>query len=145
MAKLHARSDSPRSKGNRNLLRRQVNASWLDSFHLVEELASNLPDVKIARKYDGSPVLKVNGVFMAGIATHPSAELNTLVLRFELEDRAGLLEEAPEAYYTTNYYQRFPVVLVRLSAVAPEILRQLLIEAWRTTVRKIQRHKPKFD
>ena len=29
--------------------------------------------------------------------------------------------------------------------VAPEVLRQLLIEAWRTTVRKIQRHKPKFD
>jgi len=122
-----------------------VNASWLDSFHFVEELASNLPDVTVARKYDGSPVLKVNGVFMAGIATHPSAELNTVVLRIELEDRAGLLEEAPEAYYTTNYYQRFPVVLVRLSAVTPEILRQLLIEAWRTTVRKIQRHKSKFD
>jgi hypothetical protein len=83
-----------------------------------------LPNVEAATKYDGSPVLKVGGRFMAGLATHPSAEPDTLVVRHGLEEREWLLEEAPETYYLTDYYRRYPLVLVRLSRIEPEALRR---------------------
>jgi hypothetical protein len=55
-----------------------------------------LPDVEATTRYDGSPVLKVGGCFMAGLATHHSAEPATLVVRSGFEEREWLLEDAPE-------------------------------------------------
>jgi hypothetical protein len=51
---------------------------------------------------------------MAGLATHPSAEPDTLVVRYGLEDRERLMEDAPETYYLTDFYRSYPLVLVRL-------------------------------
>ena len=62
-----------------------------------------LPDVEAATRYDGSPVLKAGGCFMAGLATHASAEPDTLVVRVGFEERAYLLEDAPDTYYLTDY------------------------------------------
>ena len=73
---------------------------------------------------------------MAGLAMHASAEPDTLVVRAEFEEREGLLEDAPDTYYVTSYYRRYPVVLVRLSLVNREVLRELLTGSWRTTVEK---------
>ena len=52
---------------------------------------------------------------MAGLATHESAEADSLVVRMDLADRDALLEDAPDTYYVTEYYERHPVVLARLS------------------------------
>ena len=56
-----------------------------DDFERVRLVATTLPGVEAGVKYDGSPVLKVGGAFMAGLATHPSAEPSTLVVRADLE------------------------------------------------------------
>jgi hypothetical protein len=64
------------------------------AFAIVKTLGLALPDVEATTKYDGSPVLKVGGMFMAGLATHPSAEPDTLVVRARLEDRERLVEDA---------------------------------------------------
>jgi hypothetical protein len=93
-----------------------------------------LPDVEAATKYDGSPVLKVRGSFMAGLAMHRSAEPATLVVRTGLEERDWLIEDAPETYYLTDYYRRHPVVLVRLSRIDPDALRDVLAVSWRLAV-----------
>jgi hypothetical protein len=98
-------------------------------------------DVEATTKYDGSPVLKRDGSFMAGLATHPSAEPDTLVVRAEYEDRALLLEEAPETYYLTDHYRRHPVVLVRLASIDRDALRDLLAVSWRMT--RPQNKKPR--
>lgn len=95
-----------------------------------------LPDVEAARKHDGSPVLKVGGCFMAGLATHRSAEPDTLVVRAGVEEREWLLEDAPEIYYVTDYYRRHPVVLVRLSRIDRDALRDVLSGSWRLTLPK---------
>ena len=42
---------------------------------------------------------------MAGLATHESAEPGSLVVRVGLEERAYLLEDAPETYYVTDSYR----------------------------------------
>ena len=54
---------------------------------------------------------------MAGLATHQSAEPDTLVVRVDFDERELLLEDAPETYYVTDYYRKYPLVLVRLSRV----------------------------
>ena len=95
-----------------------------------------LPDVEATTKYDGSPVLKAGGSFMAGLATHRSAEPETLVVRVGLEEREWLMEDAPETYYVTDYYRSYPVVLVRLSRIDRDALRDLLSVSWRLTLAK---------
>ena len=77
-------------------------------FDVVKTVGLTLPDVEAATKYDGSPVLKLGGAFLAGLATHRSAEPDTLVVRIGLDEREGLLEDAPETYYLTEYYNAIP-------------------------------------
>lgn len=81
-------------------------------------------------------MLKVGGSFMAGLARHASAEPHTLVVRCEIEDRRWLLEDAPETYYLTDYYQPYPIVLVRLSSLTRDALRDLLTVSRRLTLAK---------
>jgi hypothetical protein len=106
------------------------------AFDEVRRIGLGLRGVEAGTKYDGSPVLRVDGVFVAGLAMHASAEPDTLVVRCAKEDRARLLEEAPETYYVTEYYRRHPVVLVRLGMVGEEGLRDLLRGSCRMARRK---------
>ncbi len=110
-----------------------------DPFATVKAVGLTLPDVETATKYDGSPVLRVGGCFMAGLATHGSAEPATLVVRVDLEERHWLLEDAPETYYLTDYYRGHPVVLVRLSQVDRDALRDLLSTSRRLTLAKARK------
>ena len=106
------------------------------AFDRVTAVGLTLSGVEAGVKYDGSPVLRLGGCFLAGLATHESAEPDTLVLRIDLEERALLLEEAPDTYYVTDHYRRHPVVLVRLTRVDAEALRELLAISWRITAAK---------
>lgn len=107
-----------------------------DAFHLVRAVGLALPGVEAATRYDGSPVLTLGGCFMAGLATHRSAEPGTLVVRAGFDDRALLLEDAPETYYLTEYYEKYPLVLVRLARVDRDALHDLLSVSWRLTAAK---------
>lgn len=110
-----------------------------DAFDVVRTVGLTLPDVEAVTKYDGSPVLKRGGAFMAGMASHPSAEPGTLVVRADLEERELLLEDAPETYYLTDYYRRYPLVLVRLARIDRNALRDLLSVSWRLTAEKVRK------
>lgn len=106
------------------------------SFRRVKHIGAALPGVEVATKYDGSPVLKVAGRFMAGLATHRSAEPESLVVRVDPDDRMGMIEDAPETYYVTDYYERHPVVLARISRLNDDILRELLAMSRKLTMRR---------
>jgi hypothetical protein len=107
-----------------------------DPFDVVRQVGLTLPGVEATTKYDGSPRLTVRGIFMAGLATHPSAERNTLVVRYDIEERAWLLEDAPETYYVTDYYRSYPLILARLSRLDQHALHDLLTVSWRLTQEK---------
>jgi hypothetical protein len=116
------------------------------SFETVRAVGLTLPNVRATTKYDGSPVLKLGGCFMAGLATHPSAEPNTLVVRYDDEEREWLLADAPETYYLTDYYRRYPLLLVRLSRIDRDALCDVLSVSWRLTASKTRnRTVRKFD
>jgi hypothetical protein len=110
-----------------------------DAFEPVRSLGLAFADVEATTRYDGSPVLKMGGCFMAGLASHPSAEPESLVVRVGLEERQWLLEDAPQTYYVTDYYRSHPVVLVRLSRIDRDALRDVLAVSWRLTLAKTRK------
>jgi hypothetical protein len=110
-----------------------------DAFEMAKAVGLALPEVEATTKYDGFPVLTLRGCFMAGLATHPSAEPDTLVVRCGYEEREWLLEDAPETYYLTSYYRKYPLVLVRLTRVDRDALHDLLSVSWRMTAAKARK------
>src|SRR5262245_48751644 len=121
-------------------MRRQAaGTAAADPFERVRRVGLALPDVEAATKYDGSPVLKVKGCFMAGMGSNQSAETKQRVVRTALEEREWLLADAPEAYYVTDYYRPHPVVLVRLSRIDSDALRDVLAVSRRLTLAKTAR------
>ena len=89
-----------------------------------------LPDVEEGTSY-GSPSLKVAGKMFACIPVHRSAEPGSLGVRIDFDQRDALLTEQPATYYIKDHYANYPVVLVRLSRIDREALRDLLLMAWR--------------
>ena len=100
------------------------------TFDIVREIGLALPDVQVSTMY-GSPALKVRGALLACLPVHKSAEPESLAVRIDFDQRAGLLAEAPETYSLTDHYLDHPLVLVRLSKIRIDELRDLLGSAWR--------------
>ena len=110
-----------------------------EAFEVVKTFGLALPEVEATTSWAGAPVLKVRGTFVAGLASHRSAEPGTLVVRCALEDRERLLEDAPDTYYVTGYYQPYPVVLARLSHLNRDALHDLLAVSRRMALDKVPR------
>ena len=100
------------------------------TFRLVESIGRTLPDVEVTTTW-GQPTLKVHGRMFVCIASHKSAEPDTLVVMMDFADRDALIEEDPDTYYLKDHYVGYPCVLVRLSRVHPDALRDLLFGAHR--------------
>ena len=96
----------------------------------MREIGLTLPGVEEGTTY-GSPALKVGGKMFACLAVHKSAEPDSLVLRIAFDDRDELISADPDTYYLTHHYVNYPSVVVRLSRVQQDALRDLLLMAWR--------------
>jgi hypothetical protein len=70
------------------------------------------------------------------MAINKSAEPGSLAVRIGIDQRAELVETAPDVYYFTDHYANYPMVLVRLSRIHPDALRDLLGAAWRFVTAK---------
>ena len=84
-----------------------------------------LPGVEEGTAY-GSPALKVRGKLLACVPVHRSAEPGSLAVRVDFDDRGKLLAADPDVYYVTDHYLNYTAVLLRLSRVTPDVLRELL-------------------
>src|SRR5919197_6215551 len=99
-------------------------------FDAVRVIGATLPDVEEARMY-GAFCLKVRGKMFVCQAINKAAEPNTLAVRMDFAQRDALLEEDPSTYYLKDHYVNYPCVLVRLSRVHPDALRDLVHGAYR--------------
>ena len=95
------------------------------NFDTVRKIGLALPGVEESTAY-GSPALKVHGKLLACVPAHRSAEPGSLAVRVDFDDRAELLAADPDVYYVTDHYLNYTAVLVRLSRVTPDVLRDLL-------------------
>jgi hypothetical protein len=115
------------------------------NFDLVREIGLALPDVQEGTMY-GAPALKVRGKLLTCPAIHRSAEPNTLVVRIDFDQRAELIAADPEVYYLTDHYVNYPTVLLRLSRINRDALRDLLHMSWKfanSTQKRIGRNARK--
>jgi hypothetical protein len=99
-------------------------------FARVEAMGRTLPDVEVTTAW-GTPALKVGGRMFVCLASHKSAEPDTLVVMMDVADRDALIAEDPDTYYLKEHYVGYPCVLVRLARVHPDALRGLVIGAHR--------------
>ncbi len=106
------------------------------SFKTVESIGRTLPDVEVTTTY-GQPALKVRGKMFVCIASHKSAEPNTLAVMMDFADRDALIEDDPATYYLKEHYLNYPCVLVRLSRVRADALRDLVVGAHRFVSAKV--------
>ena len=110
------------------------------SFKTVEAIGRALPGVEVATAY-GQPALKVRGKLIACMAANKAAEPNTLAVMMEFADRDALIEDDPATYYLKDHYLNYPCVLVRLSRVRPDALRDLVAGAHRFVTAKTGKRK----
>jgi hypothetical protein len=101
-----------------------------NDFTAVEAIGRTLPDVEVTTAW-GSPALKVRGKMFACIASNKAAEPNTLVVMMDFVDRDALIEDDPATYYLKEHYVNYPCVLVRMSRIRRDALRDLVIGAHR--------------
>ena len=107
-------------------------------FKPVEAIGRTLPDVEVTTTW-GKPTLKVHGRMFVCIASHKSAEPDTLVVMMDFPDRDALIEDDPDTYYLKEHYVGYPCVLVRLSHVRPDALRDLVTGGYRYVSAKRKR------
>ena len=101
------------------------------TFDTVRQLGLGLPGVEEGLSY-GTPALRVRGKLIARLRE----DGESLVVMIDFEEREVLMEADPRTFYITEHYRNYPAMLVRRSAVSPEVLRALLEDAWRRAAPK---------
>ena len=99
-------------------------------FDVVRKMGFALPEVEEGTA-SGSPALNVRGKMFACLAIHRSAEPNTLAVCIDFDQRDELIAGEPKTYYLTDHYVNYPCVLVRLTRIHQDALRDLLLMGWR--------------
>ena len=117
------------SSGCRNMSKGKID------FDAVRDIALTLPNVEDGSTRRGFAV-KVKGRLLACEAINKSAEPGSLVVRIAFDEREELLELEPDVFYLTDHYVKHAVVLVRLSKIERDSLRDLLERAWHLTTAK---------
>jgi hypothetical protein len=94
-------------------------------------MALALPEAEEGMSY-GTPAFKVRGKLFARL----KEDGETLVVKVGFDAREVLMQADPETFFLTDHYRGYPYVLVRLAAVEPDALREVLDEAWRNSAPK---------
>jgi hypothetical protein len=105
------------------------------------KLGGGLPDVEQTTAW-GAPALKVRGRMMACKAINKPAEPNTLGVCIPIPQREELIAADPATYYLKPHYEAYPGVLVRLSLILPDALRDLLRMGWEFARSQTSRKSP---
>jgi hypothetical protein len=97
----------------------------------VRALALAFPGVEESTSY-GTAALKVKGKLFVRL----KEDGETIVLRTDELERSYLMQSHPKIFYITDHYREYPWVLVRLKAVRPTMLKELLEGAWQRVAPK---------
>ena len=123
MATRRVISKSPKTKSGKQG-RRAANTPA--AFEAVRRIALSLDNVEEGTSY-GTPAFKVGGALF--VRMHQDGE--SLVVRTDFEQREELMASDPKTYYITDHYLNYEWVLVSLSRVHPDALRDLMGMAWK--------------
>jgi hypothetical protein len=96
------------------------------TFEQARKIALALPNVEEGKSY-GTAAFKASGKLVARL----KEDGDSLVVPTTFEEREEMMDADPQTYYITDHYLNYPLVLVRLSRVSPDTLRDLLTRALR--------------
>jgi hypothetical protein len=108
------------------------------TFKDVRKLALALKNVEESTSY-GTPAFKIDGKLIARL----KEDGESLVVGTTFEEREEMMTADPKTYYITDHYLEYPWVLVRLSRVRPDALRDLLNRAFRLASKQPRRASTK--
>jgi hypothetical protein len=91
------------------------------------EIALKLPGTEVSVSY-GTPSVKVAGKVLSRLRSEAEG---ALALRCDFIDREMLLQADPDAFFITDHYRDYPMILVRLDKVRADALPDLVERAWR--------------
>jgi len=97
----------------------------------LREVALSLPEAE-ERETWGEPTFRVRDKIFLMLAPDGA----TASVKASLTEQAHLVESHPEAFAVAAYTGRFGWVSVRLAAVEPDLMRELIAAAWRRTAPK---------
>lgn len=112
------------AKARRNTPRKPKSRRGV-SYAQVRAIAQEFPEVEDSTSY-GTPALKVRGTLLARL----KEDGETLVLKTTFADRELLLSGAPDIFFLTDHYLKYPWILVRLAQIDESFLRELIGNAW---------------
>lgn len=109
--------------------------TWEDAV----QLGLTLPEVEVSTSY-GTPALKVKGKLLLRLKEDGES---AAVMDTPIEEREILVETRPDAFFFTDHYRDWPIVLVRLKAMKAKDLRPFLLRSWRARAPKsLQKRHP---
>jgi hypothetical protein len=91
---------------------------------LVREFALVMPNVQERTSY-GTPAFFVGRTLFARLL--PDGDC--VVVKIDERDRELRMAADPDAFYITDHYLNYPMMIIRLSAVDEDDLRELLMNA----------------
>lgn len=125
-------------------------AEWDD----VRRIALSLPETDEHASYGGAPAWRVKGTSFVWDRPLGAADLDELgddaptgpVLGARVADegeKRALIDDDPTVFFTVSHFDGYAAVLVRLDAVSPTLLREVVVEAWlvRAPVRLRREHE----
>jgi hypothetical protein len=104
----------------------------------VRQLALAMPDVKETTSW-GMPSFKAKKKLMCVMASHKSAEPDSLVVICDFIQREALMAANPKVFYVKPHYINYSCVLVRLPQITKSALKEVLADAYE----HVTRRKPK--
>lgn len=100
------------------------------TFADVSELALSMPDVEGKTSWGMHAFKAGKKLFAVEPYPRPDVEPSSLGVTMSFEERDRRLAAHPDVYYLTNHWAKYPGVLVRLSRIGREELREILAAAW---------------
>jgi len=91
------------------------------------KIALRLPGTSESTSY-GTPAVKVRAKILSRWRTEAEG---ALAIRCDFLDRQILLQANPKAFFLTDHYRNYPMILVRLDRVDAEALTDLVERGWR--------------
>jgi hypothetical protein len=90
-------------------------------------IALKFPGTEVAVSY-GTPSVKVKDKVLSRLRSEAEG---ALAIRCDFIDREMLLQADPDAFFITEHYRNYPMILVRLDKVRADALPDLVERAWR--------------
>ena len=115
--------------------RKPMSSTGRVTFADVAAIGRSLPEVEVTSAW-GQPALKTQGKMFVCIASHKSAEPQSLVVMMDFADRDALVKDDPDRYFLKEHYVSHPCVLARLTRMRLDALRDLVVGAYRYINRK---------